>query len=304
MNQMPTTDASNRQPISPTDRVIVGVDGSPTSDLAVDVAADEAACRDTTLEILHALEWVELASADDRYGRELRANAQAVADNAGRRARARHPELDVVVSVELGNAIDLLEAASDRAALLVVGSRGFGGFKGLLMGSVSLPVASIARCPLLVVHPDHVAVPEGEALPIVVGVSDDECTPALEAAFAQAHARGLPLHAVHTWSYPVMVVAAVPATPELWSVEDWEKTALALLAAAVAPLREKYPDVAVTEMVVLDTPAHALVDRSEQAAMVVLAAHRRTARFGRNLGRVTHTVLHHSKAPVLLVPVA
>ena len=304
MNQMPTTDTSDRQPTPTTGHVIVGVDGSSTSNLAVDIASDEAACRDTTLEILHALEWVELASADDRFGRELRANAQKTADDAAQRARARHPELDVVVSVELANAIDLLEDASDRAALLVVGSRGFGGFKGLLMGSVSLPVASVARCPLLVVHPDHVAVPEGEAPPIVVGVSDDDCVPALEAAFAQAHARGLPLHAVHTWSYPVMVAAAVPAAPALWSVEDWEKTARSVLSAAVAPLRAKYPDVAVTEMVVLDTPAHTLVDKSADAAMVVLAAHRRTARFGRNLGRVTHTVLHHSKAPVLLVPIA
>ncbi|WP_331768037.1 universal stress protein [Embleya sp. NBC_00896] len=290
--------------IKPTGHVLVGVDGSAAADLAVDLAADEALRRHTVLEVLHALEWVELGGAADRFGQQLRENARAVADNAAARARLRHPELEVVATVEIANAIDILETVSDRAALLVVGSRGLGGFAGLLMGSVSLPVAAAVRCPLLVVHPRHRADEETSArTSIVVGVPDTECSPALEAAFAQAHARSLPLRALHTWSYPAVAAFGAPFTAAPWLIEDTEAVAKATLAAAVAPLREKYLDVHVTEEVVLDSAAHALTAASADAELVVLAAYRNTGRFGPNLGRVTHTVLHHSKAPVLLVPV-
>jgi nucleotide-binding universal stress UspA family protein len=289
---------------TPSGHVIVGVDGSPTSDLAVDHAAGEAVRRRLPLEILHALEWTELGRGDDRFGRELRENAETIVESAAGRARDRHPGLAVTARVEFANAIDMLEDASGRAALLVVGSRGLGGFAGLLMGSVSLPVAAAARCPLLVVHPEHKPVAAPGARVVVVGVSDGACAPAIEAAFTQARTRGLPLRAVHAWSQPLLMAAVVPYVPPPSLTEDWAEAARKVLTDAVAPFRSANPDVEVTEQVEADTPAHALLAWSEDADVIVLAAHRRTGRFGPNLGRVTHAVLHHAKAPVLLVPVA
>jgi nucleotide-binding universal stress UspA family protein len=304
VQQISTSAGSTSLPNPARGHVVVGFDGSPGAEHAVDLAADEAQRRHTTLEVLHALEWAELGRADDRFGQQLRENAHSIADRGAERARLRHPDLAVTPTVELANAIDALEAASDRAALLVVGSRGLGGFTGLLMGSVSLPVSAATHCPLLVVHPDHNTTTDDTPKPIVVGVSDENCAPALEAAFTQAHLRNLPLSAVHTWHYPAMTAGGPGYAPAMWIPDDWREIAQITLDKALEPLRAKYPDVTVTENVVLDTPAHALITASTDATLVVLAAHRNTGRFGPNLGRVTHAVLHHAKTPILLVPVA
>ncbi|MYS86291.1 universal stress protein [Embleya scabrispora] len=305
MSQPSTSATGSPSPPTPVlGHVVVGFDGSPGAERAVDLAADEAVLRHSTLEVLHALEWVEVAGADDRFGRQLRENARTIVDRGAARARARHGDLSVLATVELANAIDALEAASDRAALLVVGSRGMGGFAGLLMGSVSLPAAAAARCPLLVVHPDHATAADRTPKSIVVGVSEDDCTPALEAAFAQAQARHLPLRAIHAWRYPAATMAGrVGFAPAVSVMDDRRAAARATLAAALEPLGEKYPYVTVTEDVVLDTPAHALITASADAELIVLTAHRDTGRFGPNLGRITHTVLHHAKSPTLLVPI-
>ncbi|WP_406289429.1 universal stress protein [Embleya sp. NBC_00896] len=303
MNQASTSTGSPSHPSPVRGHVVVGCDGSPGAERAVDLAADEAVRRHTTLEVLHALEWVEVSGANDRFGQQLRENARAIVDRGVARARARHGDLQVLATVELANAIDALEAASDRAALLVVGSRGMGGFAGLLMGSVSLPVSATARCPLLVVHPDHDTAADRTPKSVVIGVSEDDCAPAVEAAFAQAQARHLPLRAIHAWRYPAMMAGGIGYAPAAWVMDDWRTAAQTTLTTALKPLRERYPYVTVTEDVVLDTPAHALITASAEADLVVLAAHRNTGRFGPNLGRVTHTVLHHAQSPILLVPV-
>jgi nucleotide-binding universal stress UspA family protein len=282
--------------------VIVGFDGSSAAKRAVDLAADEAVRRGTPLEVLHALEWIEFGTDEDRFGQQLRENAHNIAKAGADRARLRHPRLDVLVTVDIAAAVDVLEAASDRAALLVVGSRGLGGFAGLLMGSVSLPVAAVSRCPLLVVHPENHALADGADRPVVVGVSDAACTPALDTAFAQARALAVPVHALHTWNHPATVAAGAPYVPVPWTTDELRKAARVTLEAAVGPVRAKYPQVEVVEEVVLDTPAHALVTASGEAALVVLAVHRKAGRFGPNLGRVSHAVLHHARSPVLLVP--
>jgi nucleotide-binding universal stress UspA family protein len=280
--------------------IIVAVDGSPVSDLATDRAADAAARRHVPLEVLHVVEWPP-AHEKDHYAAQLREEAGALVGKAAERARLRHPDLRIVTTVAFAHTITTLEEATDRAALLVLGSRGLGGFAGLLMGSVSLSVAAAARCPVLVVRERHTNAPEDEPGTVVVGVSEIDCSPAIEAAFAEAQARGVPLRAVYAWSRPVS--PAAPYAAPLWVADDGHKTAEANLAAAVAPFLDKYPRVELTEQVVCDAPAHALIATSDEADLVVLAAHRRHARFGANLGHVTHALLHHCKAPVLLIPI-
>ncbi|MGC0418115.1 universal stress protein [Embleya sp. AB8] len=303
MKQATPPAGSPSRPTPPRGHVVVGFDGSPGAERAVDLAADEAARRHTTLEVLHALEWVEFGSADDRFAEQLRENAHAIVDRGATRARTRRPDLRVLATVEIADAVDVLAAASDRAALLVVGSRGMGGFAGLLMGSVSLPVSATSRCPLLVVHPDHDTVADRVPKPVVVGVSTDDCAAALEVAFAQAYARNVPLRAIHAWRYPAMMAGGIGYAPAAWVMDDWRSAAQTSLTAALKPLRAQYPYVTVTDDLILDTPAHALITASTDADLVVLAAHRKTGRFGPNLGRVTHTVLHHAKSPILLVPI-
>ncbi|MFI1583833.1 universal stress protein [Embleya sp. NPDC020630] len=280
--------------------VVVGVDGSPISDLATDRAADEAALRHVPLEVLHVVEWAPTRE-EDGYAAQLRSEAEILVAEAADRARRRYPDLVIVNTVTLAPTIPTLEEAGERAALVVLGNRGRGGFVGLLLGSVSLSVAAVSRCPVLVVHARDTNAPADEPGTVVVGISDFDCHPAVEAAFAAAQARGVPLRAVHAWTPPLS--PAAPYAAPLWSGDEGHRAAEATLGAALSPFVDKYPEVSVTEQVVCDIPAHALLDATDEADLIVLAAHRRHGRFGPNLGHVAHVLLHHSKAPVLLIPV-
>lgn len=130
--------------------VVVGVDGSPGATGALRWAAEEARLRGTTLRAVLAWSYLDQPGEefDPRFGEE---QARGVLDKALEAAFDGSPpvEIEPVVVCDLP-ARALLEAAKD-AALLVVGSRGLGGFKGLLLGSVSHQVAQHASCPVAVI---------------------------------------------------------------------------------------------------------------------------------------------------------
>jgi nucleotide-binding universal stress UspA family protein len=131
-------------------RIVVGVDGSAGSRRALRRAAEEARAHGAVLEVVTAwnmLDQVTATEFDPDYG-EARARAdlqEIVAAELG----ADGPPVSLRVENDLA-ARALLDAA-DGAWLLVVGSRGLGGFKGLLLGSVSQQVAHHAHCPVLIV---------------------------------------------------------------------------------------------------------------------------------------------------------
>ncbi|HZE29866.1 MAG TPA: universal stress protein [Actinoallomurus sp.] len=139
--------------------VVVGVDGSPTSEAALALAFEEAAMRGAELVALHT--WIEFAS-DFAYvsARPFFVDWDAVETKeremlAERLAgwQEKYPEVTVRRVVAGGRpAKRLLEQAAD-AQLLVVGSRGHGGFTGMLLGSTSQALIHHAPCPLLVVRP-------------------------------------------------------------------------------------------------------------------------------------------------------
>ncbi|POM27381.1 MSMEI_3859-like Universal stress protein [Actinomadura rubteroloni] len=136
--------------------VLVGVDGSPTSDRAIDVACAIAARRGARLRALLVFDeplpvgggaLIPPVDEPDAADRE-RALAEAL---AGR--QEHHPDLEIVQEVVAGRPARVLAGASARADLLVVGSRGRGGFTGLLLGSVGQAMLHRAHCPVAVVPP-------------------------------------------------------------------------------------------------------------------------------------------------------
>ena len=139
-------------------RVVVGVDGSPVSSEAIGYAFAQASQREVGLTVVHAwdVEFVEgaiaVASTSDlwkRLGDEERAlTAESVAGWA-----EKYPDVDVRTHVVRGHPVDVLVSESEGAELVVVGSRGRGGFSGLLMGSVSHGVLHRAQSPVAVVRP-------------------------------------------------------------------------------------------------------------------------------------------------------
>ncbi|WP_331767927.1 universal stress protein [Embleya sp. NBC_00896] len=291
-------------PRTPTGHVVVGVDGSPAALSAVAQAALEAANRGLPLEIVSA--WLVPSDGEwASYAGRIRREAQEAAEAAAAHARALFPQIWTIARVRRGAAHEVLLASAEHASLVVVGSRGHGRMAGLLLGSVSLSVAAYTPCPLLVVRgepgPSRVVDGDAEGL-IVVGVEDEDSRPAVEAAYEEAQLRHLRVCALNAMppATPTPIGLPAPALESLASATALRREAV---EASLGALRAKHPEIESQVRLVREGAGRALVQASREADLVVLAAHRRTARFGTRLGRVSHTVLHHAHAPVLLVPV-
>jgi len=133
--------------------IVVGLDGSPGSDQALAAAVDMARLRGSSLKIIHAYHTMPNAflkeSHDDmqRFRQEAEESVEKYLATAPSMAG-----LNVEVHTVPGGAAEVLIEASKDAQLLVVGTRGLGGFEGLLMGSVSSKCVHHAHCPVLVVR--------------------------------------------------------------------------------------------------------------------------------------------------------
>ena len=134
--------------------VAVGVDSSQTALDACRWAAREAALRHATLRIVHAWSYPYIAAplaASVVSDEEMQAAAREVAEEAAAEVRSSNPELEIEIETAAGPATAVLVAASKEADLLVVGSRGLGGFAELALGSVSHYCVHHAHCPVVVV---------------------------------------------------------------------------------------------------------------------------------------------------------
>lgn len=140
--------------------IAVGIDGSRGSEWALRFAVEESRLRNVKLRVVTAwhiapsvyMEAAVLAVYDhDVVERAARGNAEEVVERVLRPV----PSKSVEVVTRRGSAAEVLIEESERAQMLVVGSRGHGGFVGLLLGSVGQQCAAHARCPVVVVHPPH-----------------------------------------------------------------------------------------------------------------------------------------------------
>jgi|HubBroStandDraft_1064217.scaffolds.fasta_scaffold79979_2 nucleotide-binding universal stress UspA family protein len=137
--------------------ILVGADTSPGAAAALSWAVAEARLRGSHLRIVHvlpALRHVLSGSTGDEYYGQLQAEAETELDAA----LAAFPELEemsVTREIVFGNAAEVLVDASGGAALLVVGSRGLGGFAGVVLGSVSAHCAHLAHCPVVIVRKEQ-----------------------------------------------------------------------------------------------------------------------------------------------------
>lgn len=132
--------------------VVVGVDGSPASELATDIAFDEASRRGVDLVALHAYRDADLpAVLNVQWSGDIPIPPQALADRLTRWLE-RYPDVTIHPRIVVDNPARHLLEESESAQLVVVGSRGRGGFTGMLLGSVSTAVAHAARVPVIVVR--------------------------------------------------------------------------------------------------------------------------------------------------------
>ncbi|MFI7317014.1 universal stress protein [Streptomyces venezuelae] len=276
--------------------IVVGVDGSESSLGAVDWAADEAVLRGASLRIVHASLWERYEGA--ALARELgepsaRVPSADILAAAARRARRRHAGLAVTTETVAEEPEYVLLREARNASLVIVGTRGRGELAGLLLGSVSLTVATGAACPVVVVRGDHLQRVRHDR--VVVGVADARAA-AVRFAYEEARLRGAVLDAVRAWRCPSHDTVDHPlfTGPE----HLVEERAAEQLEAALA---DAPPDVELKRRTVEGAARPVLLSASREADLLVVGR-RRSGQFGHRLGRVAHTLLHHATCPVVVVP--
>jgi nucleotide-binding universal stress UspA family protein len=203
-------------------------------------------------------------------------------------------EPEVHTEVKYSPVVPALAEASKDAEMIVVGSRGMGGFRRALLGSVSSGMVHHAHCPVAVIRQEGAEA--RDTLPVVVGVDGSPASEAATAwAFDEASRRGVDLVALHAWSD----LGATPTIGMDW--EQFEEDGKEVLAERLAGWREKYPDVSVERRIVYNRPVHWLVEESEKAQLVVVGSHGRGGFTGMLLGSVSAAVVHEAKSPVVVV---
>ena len=284
--------------------VIVGVDGSTSSLVAVEAAAQEARLRKAALRVVHAFLWPVMHAplGPSPLGPPeggIRNMVERLVAEAVERARASAPEVEVAHAVVTGEPLTVLEAQSRAAELVVVGSRGMGGFVGLMVGSTAVHLAAHARCPVLVVREEA-----HRAGPVLVGVDGSPAgDKAVEFAFRQAELHGTSLVALHAWT---TWNAPLPAPQDLSEPCANPAEALGheeerLLSAALAGHQERHPDMAVEHRMVHGPTREALIEASRTAGLLVVGARGRGGFTGLLLGSVSQALLHHAHCPVAVV---
>ncbi len=139
-------------------RVVVGFDGSPDSTRALEYAFETASLRKARLRVVHALGlpqgWPRhLLRPLPEDNEDVARRRQQVEDQLAP-LRAKYSDVTVEVHVHQRDPVPVLADATHKADLLVMGSRGRGGFHGLAVGSVTHKLLHFAGCPMVVVHPE------------------------------------------------------------------------------------------------------------------------------------------------------
>jgi nucleotide-binding universal stress UspA family protein len=281
---------------------MAGVDGSENSLAALDVAAEEAHIRGLPLHIVHGfIGSIYSSSIAPTIVPGAEEAARQLTDDAASRVRQNYPDLVVQTHVLAGGEAAVIIDKATATDLVVVGSRGRGGFTSLLAGSVSTQVATHAPGPVIVVRPAPDAARSDSRGHVVVGVDATAgCVPAVDFAFAEAALHRVPLTAIHIWSHlPVTELTA--DVPVSYSYAQAREDATRIIAASIAGWVEKYPDVEVRQDPILsENPGKELVEASKHASLVVVGSRGRGELTSALLGSVGYTLLHHAHCVVAI----
>jgi len=155
-------DASALQPVA-AGSIVVGHDGSPDARRSFDIAIELAEKFAAPLVVVRtwsidtAPQGVLVHDGCVASFDEVSAKVAEMLVEETRTAAERHPAVEVHYRGVLGRPVEVLLTLSSEARMLVVGSRGLGGFKTLMLGSVSEQCVRHASCPVLVVRPQKTA---------------------------------------------------------------------------------------------------------------------------------------------------
>ncbi len=290
----PTTESTEH-------RIVVGSDGSEHANKAVAWAASQALRTGSTLELVTAYGpgyVLVKPDAEQKAMDEVLDAAQAIAEE-------RAPGITITRKNFPGEPeVVLLEEAAG-ADLLVVGSRGLGGFKGELLGSVSRKCVHQAPCPVVVIRKDDEigedpAEASDESVPhrIVVGIdSSPSSLAATEWAARQAELTGAKLDVVMAWELPTSYGWSLPIPSDWDPAED----AKGLLEKSLEPLHTSHPDIVIQATVIEGHPSLILEKASAGADLLAVGSRGRGGVTGMLLGSVSEHCVIHARCPVLVL---
>ncbi|MCV7300813.1 universal stress protein [Mycobacterium barrassiae] len=281
--------------------IVVGVDGSPAAKVAVDWAARDAAQRGATLTVVHVVSSVlgslsqvplptGIGKRQQHWAHEAVGEAMAVVAEVEKDTGPLEVRSEIYYSTAVPTLVDM----SKGADLIVVGSRRHSAVGGLL-GSVSAGVVQHAHCPVAVIHDEDPLMPHPAQAPVLVGIDGSPSSELATAiAFDEASRRHVDIIALHAWTEFGVGDYLGMNWLEMKTSED------AALAERLAGWQEKYPDVNIRREVVCENPARALIERSEEAQLVVVGSHGRGGFAGMLLGSVSAAVVRSARMPVIV----
>jgi uncharacterized protein len=280
--------------------VVVGVDGSEAAAVALRTAVREAGERATSLVVAHG--WLVTAP-----GLPLDTSAHLDDETEERIAKALHAHVTALLGddagkvpgpvgehVAYGHAGRVLSDLGERAQLVVVGSRGRGPVRSLLLGSVSQYVVEHAPCPVLVVHEGATGAPRR----VVVGVDGSPVSlEALRWADGEAQRRGLPLVAVYAGA-PMEAGLLYPAPGMLLPGWEGEREAGRLLESWLAQALPADRAAAVERVSACRPAAGLLLDTAGPEDLLVVGRRGTGGVAGLRLGSVARRVTAHARGAV------
>ncbi|MEU8298528.1 universal stress protein [Micromonospora sp. NPDC048909] len=291
------------------EQILVGYDGSPDAAFALKWALDEASRSGRPVRLAYVFEWLTVvgwlgpgvapgAWPDETARREV----EELVRRAAAEAAAAHPDLDVTGEVFDGPPALVLQEHSAQAALLVLGSRGHGGFGGLLAGSTAVAVTAHAHCPVVVLRtPSETAPAAPSDGPVVVGVDgSDVSLAALGFAVERAAQRRVPLRVIRAWSPPEPPWRG-PGGGAATDADEATAAERDAVNGSLAPWRQSFPELAISVEVAAGGPASLLVEASRGAQLVAVGSRGRGGLRGMLLGSVSQQLIQHALCPVAVV---
>ncbi|WNV84765.1 universal stress protein [Umezawaea sp. Da 62-37] len=280
--------------------VVVGVDGSESSIEAVGWAVRECERHRVSLRLVHAcavpaVGYPDFLLAKNRVREAFEEKGLAVLAAAESAAEDAAAGVEVETAMVSGDVVPVLLEESRTARMVVLGSRGLGGFTGQLVGSTAVGLSAHGRCAVVVVRGNPA---DG---PVVLGVDG---SPASEAAigfaFEAASTRGVALTAAMAWTDFIVdsPYSGVRLAIDWARVEEEEQR---LLAERLAGWQEKFPDVHVDRLVLRDRPVRALLRLAETAQLLVVGSRGRGGFGGMLLGSTSQALVYHASCPLAVV---
>lgn len=278
--------------------VVVGADGSENGLAALRWAADTAVAYELPLTVLYA-------RPDAMAEPMLLSEPTGVLGDAVEVARQQQPDLEIRALQMPDAPVQSLLAAGETADVLVLGSRGVEGFRGLLLGSTTMHVAPYAQCPVVVVHSgleggfpyEEDADYPGNPGQVVLGY-DGSPASNRAAAFAFRHAAAI--------GTGVVAVSVEPGRgePETEAIDPENATPGSDTSAFHSPVivtAAAFPDVPVSFVAGTGRPAEVLLSEAVGADLVVVGSRGSGGFAGLVMGSVSQKLLAHASCPVAVL---